>query len=64
MNVCIQRFVAAIAIGLIVCSTAIAQLVEVGDSAPEFELQALGGGSLELDDLRGQIVVIVFLGYN
>lgn len=34
--------------------------VEVGDTAPEFELPAGSGGSVALSALRGQNVVVVF----
>jgi len=32
----------------------------LGQEAPDFELDAVGGGSLKLSDLRGQYLVVHF----
>ena len=34
--------------------------IEVGDSAPDFELPATGGGTMRLADLRGRWLVLAF----
>ena len=36
------------------------ELVQVGDSAPDFELLDSGGNSVKLTDFRGKYVVVVF----
>ena len=43
---------------------AAAQVPQVGDVAPEFALERLGGGSLALSELRGKVVLINFFGYS
>ena len=34
--------------------------VQVGTTAPDFELDQAGGGKLRLSDLRGEVVMLVF----
>lgn len=41
-----------------------AQVPQVGDVAPEFALERLGGGDLALSELRGKVVFINFFGYS
>ena len=36
----------------------------VGDSAPNFTLNKLGGGTITLSELKGKIVYIFWFGYN
>ncbi len=37
-----------------------ARAIEVGDKAPEFELESTSGGKLKLSALKGKIVLINF----
>jgi peroxiredoxin len=45
---------------LIFASTNLAQALQVGDKAPDFELDSSKGGKLKLSDLRGKNVLINF----
>ncbi len=36
----------------------------VGDPAPNFTLNKLGGGTITLSELKGKIVYIFWFGYN
>ena len=38
-----------------------APVVQVGDAAPDFTLDAVGGGQISLQDFRGRPVVLIFL---
>ena len=38
--------------------------LEVGDPAPDFELDSTKGGKVKLSSLRGKNVVINFYGYD
>ena len=40
--------------------TTLSQAVEVGDKAPDFELESTKGGKLKLSSLRGKNVLINF----
>ncbi len=39
-------------------------LVQVGEAAPDFTLDALEGGQVSLADFRGKVVLINLFGYN
>jgi len=41
-----------------------AALVQVGEEAPDFTLEALGGGQVSLSEFRGKVVLINLFGYN
>ena len=45
---------------LFISSTGDARAIEVGDKAPEFELDSTSGGKLKLSSLRGKNVLINF----
>lgn len=48
------------AIPFLAASALTAAAVEVGDKAPDFELESTKGGKLKLSSLRGQNVLINF----
>ena len=41
-----------------------AQILQIGDRAPDFTLDELGGAALSLSDFKGKVVFIDFFGYN
>ncbi len=45
-------------------SAAPVRAIEVGAVAPDFTLQALGGGSYTLSALRGKAVLLAFIGHG
>ena len=45
---------------LLIGSTGIAHAIEVGDKAPDFELDSTTGGKLKLSSLKGKNVLINF----
>lgn len=44
--------------------TRLALALEVGEKAPDFELDSTKGGKLKLSSLRGKNVLINFYGYD
>lgn len=55
---------AGIAFGLILgAGPALAQ-IDVGEIAPDFTKDRLGGGTVALSDYSGQVVVLFLLGYG
>ena len=53
-------FSLAIAIAVIVGARSAAPALEVGDKAPDFELESTRGGKLNLSSLKGKNVLINF----
>jgi cytochrome oxidase Cu insertion factor (SCO1/SenC/PrrC family) len=53
-------FSLAFAIAVVVGASSAARALEVGDKAPEFELESSKGGKLKLSDLKGKNVLINF----
>jgi len=53
-------FSLALAIAVIAAGSSAARALEVGDKAPEFELESSKGGKLKLSDLKGKNVLINF----
>jgi cytochrome oxidase Cu insertion factor (SCO1/SenC/PrrC family) len=49
-----------VAASLILTTAALAQALQVGDKAPDFELDSSKGGKLKLSSLKGKNVVINF----
>ena len=49
-----------LAIGLFFAAVGCAGALEVGDKAPDFELDSTAGGKLKLSSLRGKNVLINF----
>jgi peroxiredoxin len=49
-----------IAFSLVFASAELASALQVGDKAPDFELNSSKGGKLKLSDLRGKNVLINF----
>jgi peroxiredoxin len=39
-------------------------VVQAGEEAPDFALEALDGGQVSLGDFRGKVVLINLFGYN
>jgi cytochrome oxidase Cu insertion factor (SCO1/SenC/PrrC family) len=54
----------ALAAGLLACSPLGARAVEVGAAAPDFTLQDVEGTPHTLSALRGNAVLLAFIGYN
>lgn len=52
--------IAALALALIFAGVGLASALQVGDKAPDFELNSSKGGKLKLSDLRGKNVLINF----
>lgn len=54
----------ALLVGMLIaaflCMSNFAWALQVGDKAPEFELESSKGGKLKLSDLRGKNVLINF----
>jgi hypothetical protein len=48
------------AIAFVVAASSAAPALEVGDKAPDFELESSKGGKLKLSDLKGKNVLINF----
>jgi peroxiredoxin len=48
------------AVAIVVGASSTARALEVGDKAPEFELESSKGGKLKLSDLKGKNVLINF----
>jgi len=55
-----HMFSLAFAIALVVGATTAARALEIGDKAPDFELESSKGGKLKLSDLKGRNVLINF----
>jgi peroxiredoxin len=53
-------FSLAFAIAVVVGASSVARALEVGDKAPDFELESSKGGKLKLSSLRGKNVLINF----
>jgi cytochrome oxidase Cu insertion factor (SCO1/SenC/PrrC family) len=53
-------FSLALAIAVIVGASSSAPALEVGDKAPDFELESSKGGKLKLSSLKGKNVLINF----
>ncbi len=51
-----------LAASLLFATSHLAQALEVGDKAPDFELESTKGGKLKLSSLRGKNVLINFYG--
>jgi hypothetical protein len=49
-----------LAFGLLLTTSRFAASLEVGDKAPDFELESTSGGKLKLSSLRGKNVLINF----
>ena len=50
----------AFAVAIVVGASSAAPALEVGDKAPDFELESSKGGKLKLSDLKGKNVLINF----
>jgi cytochrome oxidase Cu insertion factor (SCO1/SenC/PrrC family) len=50
----------AFAVAFLVSASSPALALEVGDKAPDFELESSKGGKLKLSDLKGKNVLINF----
>lgn len=50
----------AMAFSLVFAAAGLASALQVGDKAPDFELNSSKGGKLKLSDLRGKNVLINF----
>ena len=55
-----HMFSLAFAIALVVGAATAARALEIGDKAPDFELESTKGGKLKLSDLKGRNVLINF----
>jgi cytochrome oxidase Cu insertion factor (SCO1/SenC/PrrC family) len=55
-----HMFSLAFAIALVVGASTAARALEIGDKAPDFELESSKGGKLKLSDLKGRNVLINF----
>lgn len=53
-------FSLAFAIAVVVGASTAARALEVGDKAPEFELESSQGGKLKLSSLKGKNILINF----
>ena len=53
-------FSLAFAIAVVIGASSPARALEVGDKAPDFELESSKGGKLKLSSLRGKNVLINF----
>jgi len=53
-------FSMALAIAVVVGASSVARAIEVGDKAPDFELESSKGGKLKLSSLKGKNVLINF----
>ena len=53
-------FSMALAIAVVVGASSVARTIEVGDKAPDFELESSKGGKLKLSSLKGKNVLINF----
>ena len=49
-----------LAVALFFAAAGLAHALQVGDKAPDFELESTKGGKLKLSDLRGKNVLINF----
>ena len=49
-----------LAVSFLLVTTGLATALEVGDKAPDFELESTKGGKLKLSDLKGKNVLINF----
>lgn len=52
--------VLALALSMLLATAGFAQALQVGDKAPDFELESTAGGKLKLSSLRGKNVLINF----
>jgi hypothetical protein len=55
-----HMFSLAFAIALVVGASSAARALEIGDKAPDFELESSQGGKLKLSSLKGKNVLINF----
>ena len=53
-------FSLALAIAVVAAASSAARALEVGDKAPDFELESSKGGKLKLSSLKGKNVLINF----
>jgi cytochrome oxidase Cu insertion factor (SCO1/SenC/PrrC family) len=53
-------FSLALAMAVVAAASSPARALEVGDKAPDFELESSKGGKLKLSDLKGKNVLINF----
>jgi peroxiredoxin len=53
-------FSLGLAIAVVAAASSAARALEVGDKAPDFELESSQGGKLKLSSLRGKNVLINF----
>jgi peroxiredoxin Q/BCP len=53
-------FSLALTIAVVAAASSAARALEVGDKAPDFELESSKGGKLKLSDLKGKNVLINF----
>ena len=53
-------FSLALAIAVVAAASSAARALEVGDKAPDFELESSQGGKLKLSSLKGKNVLINF----
>jgi len=62
----LRRVTLALILGLslLLATTRITAALEVGEKAPDFELDSTKGGKLKLSSLRGKNVLINFYGYD
>ena len=49
-----------VAVSFLLCTSALSTALEVGDKAPDFELDSTKGGKLKLSSLKGKNVLINF----
>lgn len=53
-----------LAISFLLATTHFTAALEVGEKAPDFELESTKGGKLKLSSLKGKNVLINFYGYD
>jgi len=53
-----------VSVFFLLVTTSPSNALEVGDPAPDFELESTKGGKLKLSSLRGKNVLINFYGYE
>ena len=62
----LRRVTLALILGLsfLLATTRFTAALEVGEKAPDFELESTGGGKLKLSSLRGKNVLINFYAFD
>ena len=62
----LSKLVPQLALVSLLASTSVsaADVAEEGDIAPDFALQGIDGEQIALTDLKGQVVLVFFIGYN